>query len=103
MVNDLRIVFLGVLAHSLRRYRVRKRRRLSQRQQRIVAIVEALGWASGSQLAFLDGADLGKADRFAQHAKDQVAVDFQQIHSIYSCSGHIFIDRNNFEFLIYKR
>ena len=45
---------------------MRKRRRLSQRQQRIVAIVEALGWASGSQLAFLDGADPGQRNYYTE-------------------------------------
>ena len=45
---------------------MRKRLRLSQRQQRIVAAVEALGWASGPLLAFLDGAGMDERNYYTE-------------------------------------
>ncbi len=45
---------------------MRKRLRLTQRQRRIVGLVEALGWASGPLLAFLDGMDPGERDYYLE-------------------------------------
>lgn len=58
--------FPGCLGDSLWRNIVRKSLRLTLRQKRVLQQVDALGWASGPLLAFLNGADYGQRDYYLE-------------------------------------